>query len=117
MVAVAVGDKHTHDRLIRALAVGANAVVVLPQLFPLARKPNIPLPLKNVIPRFPRIASQGLRESSTQIPGAAAGDSAGGNITAALTCSKSAVGHRLRFKCCAVSGHRCKFRHGVVPSV
>ncbi|TDC20738.1 alpha/beta hydrolase [Streptomyces sp. 8K308] len=78
------GNAHTHDRLVRELAVGARAAVVFPEydLSPEARYPT-------AIEQNYAVAQWIVREGSandldaTRI--AVAGDSVGGNMSAALT--------------------------------
>ncbi|WP_433673300.1 alpha/beta hydrolase [Nocardia sp. CA-136227] len=78
------GDAHTHDRLVRDLAVGARAAVVFPEY---DRSPDVKYPVANE--QSYRIAqwvttdgaSKGL--DATRI--AVAGDSVGGNMAIALT--------------------------------
>ncbi|OQR62876.1 esterase [Streptomyces maremycinicus] len=78
------GNAHTHDRLVRELAVGAEAAVVFPEydLSPEARYP-VAIEQNFAVARWivEEGASQGL--DATRI--AVAGDSVGGNMTAALT--------------------------------
>ncbi|MET8428418.1 alpha/beta hydrolase [Nocardia sp. NPDC004860] len=78
------GDAHTHDRLVRDLAVGVNAAVVFPEY---DRSPDVHYPVANE--QSYRVAQwvttdgavKGL--DSTRI--AVAGDSVGGNMAIALT--------------------------------
>ncbi|MEU1787374.1 alpha/beta hydrolase [Streptomyces sparsogenes] len=78
------GNAHTHDRLVRELAVGANAAVVFPEydLSPEARYPV-------AIEQNYAVAQWVVREGASKgLDGgrlAVAGDSVGGNMTAALT--------------------------------
>jgi acetyl esterase len=78
------GDQHTHDRLIRELAVGANAAVVFTNY---SRSPEAKYPtaLEECYTVLNWIAAQGIGEGFDAKRIAVAGDSAGGNITAALT--------------------------------
>ncbi|GAA0657323.1 alpha/beta hydrolase [Kitasatospora atroaurantiaca] len=78
------GNAHTHDRLVRELAVGANAAVVFPEydLSPEARYPVAIEQNYAVAQWVVRVgAAKGL--DATRI--AVAGDSVGGNMAAALT--------------------------------
>ncbi|WP_458688247.1 alpha/beta hydrolase [Nocardia tengchongensis] len=78
------GDAHTHDRLVRDLAVGANAAVVFPEY---DRSPEVRYPVANE--QSYRVAqwvgtdgaSKGLDANRMAI----AGDSVGGNMAIALT--------------------------------
>lgn len=78
------GNAHTHDRLVRELAVGAGAAVVFPEydLSPEARYPV-------AVEQNYAVARWIVQDSATkQLDGArlaVAGDSVGGNMTAALT--------------------------------
>lgn len=78
------GDAHTHDRLVRDLAVGAHAAVVFPEY---DRSPDVRYPVANE--QSYRVAqwvstdgaSKGLDPSRIAV----AGDSVGGNMAIALT--------------------------------
>ncbi|MFC9994832.1 alpha/beta hydrolase [Nocardia sp. NPDC127526] len=78
------GDAHTHDRLVRDLAVGAHAAVVFPEY---DRSPEVRYPVANE--QSYRVAQwvttngaeQGLDSSRIAV----AGDSVGGNMAIALT--------------------------------
>ncbi|WP_068063288.1 alpha/beta hydrolase [Nocardia xishanensis] len=78
------GDAHTHDRLVRDLAVGVNAAVVFPEY---DRSPDVRYPVANE--QSYRVAqwittdggAMGLDSSRIAI----AGDSVGGNMAIALT--------------------------------
>ncbi|MEY9942991.1 alpha/beta hydrolase [Kitasatospora sp. GAS1066B] len=78
------GNAHTHDRLVRELAIGADAAVVFPEyaLSPEARYPV-------AIEQNYAVAQWIVREGATkELDGtrlAVAGDSVGGNMSAALT--------------------------------
>jgi acetyl esterase len=78
------GNAHTHDRLVRELAVGAKAAVVFPEyaLSPEARYP-VAIEQNYTVARWvvTDAAAEGLDASRIAV----AGDSVGGNMTAALT--------------------------------
>ncbi|MCX4760249.1 alpha/beta hydrolase [Streptomyces sp. NBC_01275] len=78
------GDAHTHDRLVRELAVGAGAAVVFPEydLSPEARYP-VAIEQNYAVARW--IVTEGAQHSLDASRLAVAGDSVGGNMTAALT--------------------------------
>ncbi|AZP16121.1 alpha/beta hydrolase [Streptomyces aquilus] len=78
------GNAHTHDRLVRELAVGANAAVVFPDydLSPEARYP-IAIEQNYAVARW--VAEQGTSKGLDAGRIAVAGDSVGGNMAAALT--------------------------------
>ncbi|MFJ9725760.1 alpha/beta hydrolase [Streptomyces sp. NPDC101209] len=78
------GNAHTHDRLVRELAVGANAAVVFPEydLSPEARYP-VAIEQNYAVARW--IVEQGASKDLDAGRIAVAGDSVGGNMTAALT--------------------------------
>jgi acetyl esterase len=78
------GDAHTHDRLVRDLAVGANAAVVFPEY---DRSPEVRYPhaIEQVWATAQWIASAGADKNLDGTRLAVAGDSVGGNMTAALT--------------------------------
>ncbi|MFI8966406.1 alpha/beta hydrolase [Streptomyces sp. NPDC053493] len=78
------GNAHTHDRLVRELAVGTGAAVVFPEydLSPEARYP-VAVEQNYGVARW--IASEGHHQDLDGTRIAVAGDSVGGNMAAALT--------------------------------
>ncbi|WP_326574468.1 alpha/beta hydrolase [Streptomyces sp. NBC_00481] len=78
------GNAHTHDRLVRELAVGARAAVVFPEydLSPEARYP-VAVEQNYAVARWIVAEGAGHYLDATRI--AVAGDSVGGNMAAALT--------------------------------
>uniref|UniRef100_UPI001C26119B alpha/beta hydrolase n=1 Tax=Streptomyces sp. AC555_RSS877 TaxID=2823688 RepID=UPI001C26119B len=78
------GNAHTHDRLVRELAVGAGAAVVFPEydLSPEARYP-VAIEQNYAVARW--VVGQGAAQGLDATRIAVAGDSVGGNMTAALT--------------------------------
>ncbi|MEV7728507.1 alpha/beta hydrolase [Streptomyces sp. NPDC087917] len=78
------GNAHTHDRLVRELAIGAGAAVVFPEydLSPEARYP-VAIEQSYAVARW--IAREGRHKDLDGTRIAVAGDSVGGNMSAALT--------------------------------
>ncbi|MGW4880326.1 alpha/beta hydrolase [Streptomyces sp. NPDC004262] len=78
------GNAHTHDRLVRELAVGANAAVVFPE-YDLSPEVRYPVAIEQnwTVARW--IVEQGATKDLDAARIAVAGDSVGGNMTAALT--------------------------------
>ncbi|MFD3456490.1 alpha/beta hydrolase, partial [Streptomyces sp. NPDC058691] len=78
------GNAHTHDRLVRELATGARAAVVFPEydLSPEARYP-VAIEQNYTVARWIVTAGAAKDLDATRL--AVAGDSVGGNMTAALT--------------------------------
>jgi acetyl esterase/lipase len=78
------GNSHTHDRLIRELAVGAGAAVVFPEY---SRSPEAryPVAIEESYAVLRWVAGQGAEHELDGSRIAIAGDSVGGNMTAALT--------------------------------
>lgn len=78
------GNAHTHDRLVRELAVGTGAAVVFPEydLSPEARYP-IAIEQSYAVARW--IVEEGASRDLDAARIAVAGDSVGGNMAAALT--------------------------------
>lgn len=78
------GNAHTHDRLVRELAVGAGAAVVFPEydLSPEARYP-VAVEQNYAVARW--IVTEGADRGLDAARLAVAGDSVGGNMAAALT--------------------------------
>ncbi|WP_328719892.1 alpha/beta hydrolase [Streptomyces sp. NBC_00247] len=78
------GNAHTHDRLVRELAVGAGAAVVFPEydLSPEARYP-VAIEQNYAVARW--VVAEGAAHGLDATRIAVAGDSVGGNMSAALT--------------------------------
>jgi acetyl esterase len=78
------GNAHTHDRLVRELAVGADAAVVFPEyaLSPEARYP-VAIEQNYAVARW--VVTDGAARGLDPARIAVAGDSVGGNMSAALT--------------------------------
>ncbi|MET7644498.1 alpha/beta hydrolase [Streptomyces sp. NPDC005426] len=78
------GNAHTHDRLVRELAVGAEAAVVFPEydLSPEARYP-VAIEQNYTVARW--VVTEGAAKDLDATRIAVAGDSVGGNMSAALT--------------------------------
>ncbi|MFH8462477.1 alpha/beta hydrolase [Streptomyces sp. NPDC017991] len=78
------GNAHTHDRLVRELAVGADAAVVFPEydLSPEARYP-VAIEQNWTVARW--VVEQGATKGLDATRIAVTGDSVGGNMAAALT--------------------------------
>lgn len=78
------GNSHTHDRLIRELAVRANAAVVFPEY---SRSPEAkyPVAIEECYAVGQWVVDQGAERSLDGSRMAVAGDSVGGNMAAALT--------------------------------
>ncbi|QBS44398.1 alpha/beta hydrolase [Nocardia sp. CS682] len=78
------GDAHTHDRLVRDLAIGVNAAVVFPEY---DRSPEVKYPVANEqsyrVARW--VSSDGAGKGLDASRMAVAGDSVGGNMAIALT--------------------------------
>ncbi|MFG2424158.1 alpha/beta hydrolase [Streptomyces sp. NPDC048448] len=78
------GSTHTHDRLVRELAVGAHAAVVFPE-YTLSPEARYPLALEECHAVARWVTNRGADHGIDQTRLAVAGDSVGGNISAALT--------------------------------
>ena len=78
------GNAHTHDRLIRELAVGANAAVVFPN-YSLSPEAKCPTAIEESYAVAVWVAQHGAEQDLDPTRIAVAGDSVGGNMTAALT--------------------------------
>jgi acetyl esterase/lipase len=78
------GNAHTHDRLIRELAVGANAAVVFPH-YSLAPEAKYPTAIEESYAVARWVAQHGAEENLDPTRIAIVGDSVGGNMSAALT--------------------------------
>jgi acetyl esterase len=78
------GDAHTHDRLVRDLAIGANAAVVFPEY---DRSPDVgyPVAIEQSYAAAQWITTSGSDKGLDGSTIAVAGDSVGGNMTIALT--------------------------------
>ncbi|NUS23144.1 MAG: alpha/beta hydrolase [Streptomyces sp.] len=78
------GNAHTHDRLVRELAVGANAAVVIPE-YDLSPEVRYPVAIEQNYTVAKWVVEQGASKGLDASRLAVAGDSVGGNMTAALT--------------------------------
>ncbi|WP_369226190.1 alpha/beta hydrolase [Streptomyces sp. R39] len=78
------GNARTHDRLVRELAVGANAVVVFPE-YDLSPEARYPVAVEQNWTVAKWVVEQGATKDLDPARIAVAGDSVGANMTAALT--------------------------------
>ncbi|MEV6510340.1 alpha/beta hydrolase [Streptomyces sp. NPDC051642] len=78
------GNAHTHDRLVRELAVGANAAVVFPE-YDLSPEARYPVAIEQNYAVAQWVVQEGATKDLDPTRIAVAGDSVGGNMTAALT--------------------------------
>ncbi|UYQ66297.1 alpha/beta hydrolase [Streptomyces peucetius] len=78
------GNAHTHDRLVRELAAGANAAVVFPE-YDLSPEARYPVAIEQNYAVAQWVVGQGVSKGLDGSRLAVAGDSVGGNMTAALT--------------------------------
>ncbi|TKS99116.1 alpha/beta hydrolase [Streptomyces lasalocidi] len=78
------GNAHTHDRLVRELAVGAHAAVVFPE-YDLSPEARYPVAIEQNYTVAQWIVREGAANGLDAGRLAVAGDSVGGNMTAALT--------------------------------
>ncbi|MFE5300910.1 alpha/beta hydrolase [Streptomyces sp. NPDC056632] len=78
------GNAHTHDRLVRELAVGTGAAVVFPE-YDLSPEARYPVAIEQNYAVAQWIARDGRHKDLDGTRIAVAGDSVGGNMTAALT--------------------------------
>ncbi len=78
------GNAHTHDRLVRELAVGANAAVVFPE-YDLSPEARYPVAIEQNWKVAQWIVTDGAGKGLDAERIAVAGDSVGGNMAAALT--------------------------------
>ena len=78
------GNAHTHDRLVRELAVGANAAVVFPE-YDLSPEVRYPVAIEQNYTVAQWIVREGADKNLDAARLAVAGDSVGGNMSAALT--------------------------------
>jgi acetyl esterase len=78
------GNAHTHDRLVRELAVGSHAAVVFPE-YDLAPEARYPVAIEQSYAVARWIVTEGGTKGLDGSRLAVAGDSVGGNMTAALT--------------------------------
>ena len=89
------GNAHTHDRLIRELAVGSGAAVVFPN-YSLSPEARYPTAIEEIYAVLEWVAEQGSENGLDGTRIAVAGDSVGGNMSAAITLmAKQRSGPRL----------------------
>ncbi|AIQ58935.1 alpha/beta hydrolase [Paenibacillus borealis] len=78
------GNSHTHDRLIRELATGAEAAVVFPE-YSLSPEAKYPTAIEEIYAVLEWIGQEGSTYGLDASRLSVAGDSVGGNMTAAIT--------------------------------
>ncbi|MFC1405607.1 MULTISPECIES: alpha/beta hydrolase [Streptacidiphilus] len=78
------GNAHTHDRLVRELAVGTGSAVVFPE-YDLSPEQRYPTAIEQNYAVARWVVTEGATKGLDASRIAAAGDSVGGNMTAALT--------------------------------
>jgi acetyl esterase len=78
------GNSHTHDRLVRELAAGTGAAVVFPN-YSLSPEARYPTAIEEIYSVLEWVAEHGAEQDLDGARIAVAGDSVGGNMTAALT--------------------------------
>ncbi|CAL9654642.1 alpha/beta hydrolase [Streptomyces sp. XY006] len=78
------GNAHTHDRLVRELAVGAHAAVVFPE-YDLSPEARYPVAIEQNYAVAQWVVTEGAAKGLDGARLAVAGDSVGGNMAAALT--------------------------------
>jgi acetyl esterase len=78
------GDAHSHDRLVRELAVGAGAAVVFPE-YNRSPEARYPVALEQCYAAAQWVVAHGVRKRLDGTRLAVVGDSVGGNMSAALT--------------------------------
>jgi acetyl esterase len=78
------GNSHTHDRLVRELAVGVGAAVVFPE-YSLSPEARYPTAIEESYAVLEWVADHGAEKNLDASRIAIAGDSVGGNMSAALT--------------------------------
>jgi len=78
------GNSHTHDRLIRELAAGTGAAVVFPN-YSLSPEARYPIAIEESYAVLEWVADHGAEKNLDASRIAIAGDSVGGNMSAALT--------------------------------
>lgn len=88
------GNAHTHDRLIRELAVGAEAAIVFPN-YSLSPEAKYPTAIEEIYAVLKWIAAQGSEHALDASKLSIGGDSVGGNMAAAMRLwLKNAVARR-----------------------
>ena len=85
------GNAHTHDRLVRELATRANAAVVFTN-YDLSPEARYPTAIEQIYTALSWIAASGAEQGIDGTRIAVAGDSVGGNMTAAITLMAKARG-------------------------
>ncbi|MGF7047416.1 acetyl esterase/lipase [Paenibacillus sp. DS2015] len=78
------GNEHTHDRLIRELAVGAEAAVVFPK-YSLSPEAKYPIAIEEIYTVLLWAADKGSEHGLDPSKLSVGGDSVGGNMAAAIT--------------------------------
>ena len=92
-----IGSIETHARLVRELALHSNAAIVFPH-YALAPESRFPVALDQCIAVLKWLRSQGADHAIDPTRLAVAGDSAGGNLAAAVALEDAAAGPKIRLQ-------------------
>lgn len=93
-----MGDKHTHERLIRELAAGTNAAVVFPEYTP-SPEAQYPIPVEQIYAVLTHVAENADTYDLDASRIVVAGDSVGGNMAAVTALlAKERGGPKLAFQ-------------------
>ena len=108
-----LGDKNTHDRLIREIAVGANVAVIFVNFTP-SPEAQYPVPIEEAYAATKYIAENGKDHNLDTSKLIVAGDSVGANMAAAvLLLAKGRGGLSGNVLSC----YGCEFRYSFVSAV
>ena len=111
------GNAHTHDRLIRELTTGTGAAVVFTN-YSLSPEARYPTAIEEIYAALTWVAEHGSEQDLDGSRIVVAGDSVGGNMTAAITLmAKQRSGPKLARAGAVLSRHRRELRHRLVPPV
>ena len=108
-----LGDKDTHDRLVRELAKGAKAAVVYPNYTP-SPEAQYPVPLEQAYAAMLYIIEHADAYGLDPSRIAVAGDSVGGNMATGMTRQRAERAGDC-VPASAVPGDGCQLRYGIVP--
>ena len=112
-----LGNAGTHDRLVRELAVGVNAAVVFVE-YDRSPEAHYPVAIEQATPPPSGSRAHGAAEGLDASRLAVAGDSVGGNMTAALAILAKQRGDvRFRAPVDVLPGHRRGAGHRQLPRV
>jgi len=112
-----LGDRNTHDPLVREIAVDTGAAVVFVD-YDRSPEARYPVAIEQAYAATRYVVDHGADFRIDPSRLAVVGDSVGGNMAASLTLmARQRRGPRTAFQVLFYPGYRCRFRHGFLRSL